>query len=152
MWGKYENGGNLNLDSTGSTGLAVTSSGRFYSKEREEREFNTKNTVSLSLPVSMLRNVLSDAGIQLGNDDIERLKDTVTRDIMTVQPVTFMKKDVEVGMSGRSRTNSGISSGMSVCGEPSVSLERFCDIIGFARNVNNVTSKIGKYHLIFFSD
>ena len=155
VWGKYQNGRNLDLDSTGSmgsTGLAVTSSGRFYGKQREERESNTKNTELLSLPVSMLRNVLSDAGIQLGNDDIERLKDVVTREIMTVQPSVFMKKafEVEVGVSGGSRSNSGINSGMSVCGEPSVSLERFCDILGIARNVNTVTSKIGKYRLIIF--
>ena len=135
-WGRSLHGTNPFLD---YTGLGVTSSGRFYGKEREDREFRIKNTEPFSLPVSKLRDVLSDVGIQLGNDDTERLKDVITREIATKSTPILKKNNVHVGGSDGTRTNSGIS----MCEEPSVSLEQFCDIIGIERNVNPVTSLIG---------
>ena len=135
-WGRSLHGTDPFLD---YTGLGVTSSGRFYGKEREDREFRIKNTEPFLLPVSKLRDVLSDVGVQLGNDDTERLKDVITRETATTSTPIFKKKNSQVGVSDGTRTNSGIL----VCDEPSVSLEQFCDIIGIKRNVNPVTSLIG---------
>jgi hypothetical protein len=108
-------------------GDGVTSSGRHYAREREEREErDALDKEPFMLPVSKLRDVLSDAGIQLGSDDVERLRSLVTHEVASNQSPSFRR--------GRGR---------EAPVEPSVSLDQFCDIVGISRVFNNSVSKAG---------
>ena len=108
-------------------GDGVTSSGRHYAREREEREERDAiDKEPFMLPVSKLRDVLSDAGIQLGSDDVERLRCLVTTEVASNQSPSF----------GRGRGREGPV-------EPSVSLDQLCDIVGISRVLNHSASKAG---------
>ena len=62
------------------------------------------------VPLSRLRDVLSDAGVQLGNDDAARLEEIVRRDLLT-------------------HPSPRPSPGADAI-EPLISLDRFCSIVG----------------------
>lgn len=112
-------------------GEGVTSSGRHYARQREEREERDAfDREPYRLPVSKLRDVLSDAGIQLGSDDVERLRCLVTREVASNQSPSFRRG------RGRERDREEPV-------EPSVSLDQFCDIVGINRVQNCSTSKSG---------
>ena len=75
------------------------------------------------VPVSRLRDVLSDAGVQLGADDAARLEDLVRRALAS-RPA--------VADASSSATAARASSGAGADG-PTVSLDRFCEIVGIAK-------------------
>ena len=113
----------------------VTSSGRFYGREREERENinNMNNNIdndSMKLPVNVLRDILSDAGVQLGTDDAMRLTNYVTREVGKNNSVKSQK-------DGNTNTN-------NIGNEPTVSLDMFCQIVGIPTVMNPSTSQKGK--------
>ena len=61
----------------------VTTSGRYYGKERQNRERDNLlfNSNELQLPINRLKDVLSDAGVQLGTDDARRLSGLIARGV-----------------------------------------------------------------------
>ena len=61
----------------------VTTSGRYYGKERQNRERDNLlfSSNELQLPINRLKDVLSDAGVQLGTDDARRLSGLIARGV-----------------------------------------------------------------------
>ena len=61
----------------------VTTSGRYYGKDRQNRERDNLlfDSNELQLPINRLKDVLSDAGIQLGTDDARRLSGLIARGV-----------------------------------------------------------------------
>ena len=123
-WARFADGGEAASE--------VTSSGRCYGREREEREDNVAAVNDLPLlPVKNLRDILSNAGVQLGTDDAERLTSLITREV-----------------SNRTDASSIVGS----TEEPSVSFDRFCEIVGIAKVLNPSTSQKGKPHHVHYSN
>lgn len=125
-----------------STG--ITTSGRYYERGRQEREQRNAavDTEPFQLPISKLRDVLSDAGIQLGCDDAERLRSVVARDVSN---------------SPRNLKGTGIV--QETGGDVAVTLERFCGIMGIKMEVaanpysshkGNPTLTILSYPTLFY--
>ena len=80
------------------------------------------------VPLSRLRDVLSDAGVQLGSDDAARLEDIVRRELLT-----HPSPSPRANSSANAGANSGSSSSPGADAiEPLISLDRFCSIIGVA--------------------
>ena len=144
----------------------VTSNGRQYDKERRERERHQSDINSALIPVSCLRNVLSDAGVQLGTEDVKRLKnrivDKVTEDYVHSERPTFKKKQIAGEEDrGEGEGKRGLGKGMRTDGGVRgrekeeineglmISLDQFCDIVGISMSINPHTSKKGKkLHLL----
>ena len=144
----------------------VTSNGRQYDKERRERERHQSDINSALIPVSCLRNVLSDAGVQLGTEDVKRLEnrivDKVTEDYVHSERPTFKKKQIAGEEDrGEGEGKRGLGKGMRTDGGVRgrekeeineglmISLDQFCDIVGISMSINPHTSKKGKkLHLL----
>lgn len=77
------------------------------------------------VPVSRLRDVLSDAGVQLGADDAARLEDLVRRSLAS--------RPAPQSASATSGSSSGSGAAVSSTDGPTVSLDRFCEIVGIAK-------------------
>ena len=144
----------------------MTSNGRQYDKERRERERHQSDINSALIPVSCLRNVLSDAGVQLGTEDVKRLEnrivDKVTEDYVHSERPTFKKKQIAGEEDrGEGEGKRGLGKGMRTDGGVRgrekeeineglmISLDQFCDIVGISMSINPHTSKKGKkLHLL----
>ena len=144
----------------------VTSNGRQYDKERRERERHQSDINSALIPVSCLRNVLSDAGVQLGTEDVKRLEnrivDKVTENYVHSERPTFKKKQIAGEEDrGEGEGKRGLGKGMRTDGGVRgrekeeineglmISLDQFCDIVGISMSINPHTSKKGKkLHLL----
>ena len=81
------------------------------------------------VPLSRLRDVLSDAGVQLGSDDAARLEDIVRRDLLA-HPNSSPRANSSA--TGTGANSGGCPSPGADAIEPLISLDRFCSIIGVA--------------------
>ena len=135
-----------------------TTSGRNYGKEREEREQQTIKQNSAMIPISHVRNVLSDAGVQLGTEDSKRLENllldriSVKNSNNTLGNYTenYSRKTFHKNKGYNSMNNvmnNGVKDGLKEVekGSALISLDQLCDIIGIPVIVSTTTKRKGTH-------